>query len=175
MRALFVLSAAIFICKATSIPAISFEELTSKSDRIVTGRVINSTTSWGSEHKYIWTRYEISVGEVLKGTAGKTVIVSEPGGKLDGKQMRVAGAVIYTPGERVALFLKSYGADSRTVGWAQGKFSIDSNDRVHPSTFGGTQTVGRTGASTPLSRLDGMGLIDFRNRVRAVGTQRRTP
>jgi hypothetical protein len=176
MRAFILLFAATFTCRATNVPGISFEELTKQSDRIVTGKVLRSTTSWGSQHKYIWTRYEISVSEVLKGSAGRTVIVSEPGGQLDGRQMRVAGAVIYTPGERVALFLKAYGADNRTVGWAQGKFEIDGHDRVHPAATAGSETVSRSSgymtASTPLARLDGTALNELRKRVRAACARR---
>ena len=176
MRAIIFLFAAALLCRGTSVPAVSFEELIRKSDRIITGDVVKSTTSWGSEHKYIWTRYEIAVSEVLKGSAGKSVMVSEPGGALDGVQMRVAGAVRYKTGERVTLFLKAYGADNRTVGWSQGKFSIDANGRVHPVVLTGAEKVGGAPASTPLQRLDGIRLSELRERVRAINaTARSTP
>ncbi len=118
-----------FSAHATIVPALSFHELVSKSSQIVTGRVVGSSVSWGSEHKFIWTRYEISVDRVLKGPHQKTLIVSEPGGTLDGVTMRIAGAVSYTSGERVALFLEHYpSGDKRTVGWSQGKIPIDSQN-----------------------------------------------
>ena len=89
---------------ATQVPTVSFHDLVARANQIVTGRVVGSTVSWGSEHKYLWTRYEISVDQVIKGERQKTVIVSEPGGSLSGVTMRIAGAVSYAVGEHVALF-----------------------------------------------------------------------
>ena len=88
--------------EATIVPTVSFHEMVGQSSQIVTGHVVGSTTSWGAEHKYIWTRYEIAVDRVIKGKPQKTVIVSEPGGSLNGTTMRIAGAVTYRPGEHVA-------------------------------------------------------------------------
>jgi hypothetical protein len=122
--------------RTTIVPPITFHELVAKSDQIVTGRVVGKKISWGSEHKFVWTRYEVAVDDVIKGPRQKTVIVSEPGGTLDGVTMRIAGAVAYATGEHVTLFLETYPTgDKRTVGWGQGKLSFDTNGKALPGSF----------------------------------------
>lgn len=110
--------------------------------------------------------------DAIKGAREKTVIVSEPGGSLEGLGMRVEGAVPYVMGERVTLFLQRYPSGTkRTVGWAQGKFTTDANGRVHPASAGGRVEVNlKTGSfsATPLSALDGLSTADLRRRVFAV-------
>ena len=139
------------VLQATIVPSVSFHDLVAKADQIVTGRVVGSTVSWGTEHKYIWTRYEIAVSRVVKGEQQKTVIVSEPGGTLDGVTMRIAGAVTYEPGEHVALFLQCFPSGlKRTVGWNQGKVIFDA---------GGKTLVGA------IDRVSGIDEGEFRNRV----------
>src|SRR6185437_15429221 len=61
--------------------------------------------SWDSVHKYIWTHYEISVAEALRGPAERSFVVSEPGGSLDGVRMQTSGTVPYSVGEDVVLFV----------------------------------------------------------------------
>jgi hypothetical protein len=120
------------LCTATSVKEVSFEDLVASSDQIVSGRVTRSWTSWGSEHKFIWTRYEVAVDDVMAGPQTSSVVVSEPGGVLDGKAMTVESAVRYAIGENVVLFLHQFpSGDKRTVGWSQGKFTVDGDHRVH--------------------------------------------
>ena len=78
---------------ATSLPTLSFEQLTDRSELIVTGQIVRSWTDWDSPHKFIWTRYELAVSGRLKGSAGGTVVFSEPGGVVGLQGMAVAGAL----------------------------------------------------------------------------------
>lgn len=136
ISALLVLLVFAEIGRSTSIPPMTFHELVAKADQIVTGRVVGNEISWGPEHKFVWTRYEIAVDDVIKGPLQKTVIVSEPGGTLDGITMRIAGAVAYFTGEHVTLFLETYPTgDKRTVGWGQGKLSFDASGKALPGAF----------------------------------------
>jgi hypothetical protein len=171
------LLAALHLCSAASIPTLSFEELLAKSDQVVSGTVGRSWTSWGQEHKLIWTRYEIRVEDVIKGTRERTVIVSEPGGSLGGRGMRVEGAVPYETGERVTLFLETYpSGDKRTVGWAQGKFTKDANDRMHPGSAGGRVELNLNAlvpSATPLSALNGITSAELRRRIVSVSERRK--
>jgi hypothetical protein len=177
-RTLLLLFAGFHVCSATVIPSVSFEDLVAKSDQIVSGTVTRSWTSWGPEHKLIWTRYEIRVEDAIKGAKDQTVVVSEPGGSLEGMGMSVEGAVPYAIGEQVTLFLHRYpSGDKRTVGWLQGKFITDTNGLVHPGSAGGRVEVNlKTGAAsaTPLSALDGIKPTDLRRRILAVSERRKT-
>jgi hypothetical protein len=148
------------LCTGTIIKEVGFEDLVASSNQIVAGHVTRSWTSWGSDHKFIWTRYEVAVDDVLAGpqnsNASSTVVVSEPGGVLDGKAMSVESAVRYTTGEHVVLFLHQFpSGDKRTVGWSQGKFTIDAGDRV--------QTNGARMAS-----LNGITYTELRQRIAAL-------
>jgi hypothetical protein len=129
--------------------------------------VVRSWTSWGSEHKFIWTRYEIGVDSIIKGTQERTVILSEPGGILNGLGMHVEGAVAYTPGEQVTVFLRRYpSGDKRTVGWGQGKFAQDAGGRLHPVMGGSVVAIGpAASASTAISSLDGITSTELRQRI----------
>lgn len=163
------LVAGLQVCSAAIVPALSFEEIVAKADQVVSGTVGRSWPSWGLEHKLIWTRYEIHVDDVIKGRRERTVIVSEPGGSLGGRGMRVEGAVPYESGERVTLFLETYpGGDKRTVGWAQGKFTRDASGRMHPGSAGGPVELNLRALlsrATPLSALNGITSEELRRRI----------
>ena len=144
------------VCLATQSQSLSLNDLVSQSDQIVTGYVVRSWPSWGTEHKFIWTKYEISVQEVLKGPRSSSIVVSEPGGELNGQASQVAGSVPYQPGEHVTLFLRQFPSGvRRTVGWSQGKFNIDPAGRIQPAGHDteltanlGTKSLGRVSYSS---------------------------
>jgi hypothetical protein len=144
------------LCTATIIKEVSFGELVASSSQIVSGHVTRSWTSWGSEHKFIWTRYEIAVDDVIAGPRGSTVVVSEPGGVLDGQAMSVESAVRFTAGEHVVLFLHQFpSGDKRTVGWSQGKFTVDEGGFVHAN-------------GARVASLNGITYSELRRRVAAL-------
>jgi len=120
------------LLRATSVPQLSSSQLVEQSDTAITGTVVRTWSEWDAPHKFIWTRSEIQVRSTHKGAPGKTVVVNELGGIAEGKGMQVAGSVRYTPGEQVLVFLKNYpGTGYRTLGWGQGKYTVDSNGILH--------------------------------------------
>lgn len=157
---------------ATSVPSLSFESLTDRSELVVSGQVARSWTDWDSEHKYIWTHYELSVSATHKGASAATVVVSEPGGVVGIEGQAVAGVVGYQTGERVLVFLQRMpNGYLRTTGWSQGKFEVDAAGRLHPeSTLGAVELVGVPGkpaAATPLRILNGMSVTELHGRIAA--------
>src|SRR5262249_20768071 len=86
-------------------PSLSLEQLTAQSDSIVAGRIVRSWAGMDPENRFIWTHYEISVRERLKGPAQTTIVISEPGGVLNGVHLQVSGSTHFTEGEEVAVFL----------------------------------------------------------------------
>ena len=68
-----------FAAQATSVPRLSFEELTDKSEVIATGQVTRSWSEWDPTHKYIWTHYELAVSAAYKGQAARTVVCRRNG------------------------------------------------------------------------------------------------
>ena len=158
------------IAGATSLPGLSFEQLTDRSELVVTGRIARSWTGWDIEHKYIWTHYELGVSATHKSSAAGTITFSEPGGVVGIEGLAVAGAVGYQAGERVLVFLERMpNGYLRTTGWSQGKYDVDPAGRLHAeSTHGGVELVslrGTPAADTPLRTLNGMSLADLHARI----------
>ncbi|MDQ6698777.1 MAG: hypothetical protein M3Z36_01170 [Acidobacteriota bacterium] len=159
-------------CTATSVPRLTVEQLVDGSESIVSGRAVRSWSSWDRSHQFVWTHHEIALEDVVKGELRGTVVVSEPGGAVDGKTMVIPGAVQFTPGEDVVLFLyRTPVGYLRTVGYGQGKYSISHDRRIRSY---GTQVefvapVGQQGevrhAGTPLKSLEGLPLPEFKQRV----------
>ncbi len=164
---------------ATTIAKLSFDQLTDKSDLVVSGTVTRSWTAWDAGHKYIWTHYEVSVLSEIKGRAGRTVEIEELGGIVGDSGMNVPGAVVYETGEKVMVFLSRFpNGYLRTTGWGQGKYRIDAGNRLHGDTslskvelVGGAETAGSDART-----LDGMSLNEaaarVANRVRAHAQER---
>jgi hypothetical protein len=117
----------------------------------------------------------VSVSETLKGAQTGNLTVVLPGGADMNRQVPVAvsypGAPRITPGENVFLFLNSdvdYGLGYNVAGFAQGKFSIVSDEDGQPvvsrdltrMALQGNNGVRRGGSnSTPLET--------FKDRVKA--------
>jgi hypothetical protein len=157
--------------RATTVPSLSFEELTDQSEVVVNGQVNRSWSEWDSEHKYIWTHYEIRITGVHKGSTAGTVIVSEPGGVVGDRGMSVAGVVSYAAGEQVAVFLQRMpNGFLRTTGWWQGKFGVDANGRLHASSVSEvlvTDKPGAAGSRTSLATINGLPLTQLHAQVAA--------
>jgi hypothetical protein len=163
---------------ATSVPGLSFEELTDHSELIVSGQITRSWSDWDSEHKVIWTHHELGVSTSQKGAPGATVIVSEPGGVVGDRAMAIAGTVAYRPGDQVTIFLQRMpNGYLRTTGWGQGKYTLDKTGILHTdSAVRGIEIVSvdrSVGKGTPLRSLEGMSLAELRVRVAARITAQR--
>jgi hypothetical protein len=155
---------------ATSVARLSFEELTDQSELVVSGQINRSWAEWDAEHKYIWTRYELSVSATLKGSAASRVVFSEPGGIVGDKGMNIAGAVGYAPGEKVVVFLQRMpNGYLRTAGWSQGKFQVDQDGKLHGEASAvGLQPMGANArVATPLRSLEGLNVTQLRGLVSA--------
>jgi hypothetical protein len=157
----------VFACGATIVPRLSLEEMVARSETIVSGQVIRIWTAWDSQHRFIWTHSEILVGHVAKGSRSERIVVSEPGGVVDGFGMQVAGTPGYLPGEQVMVFLERMpNGYLRTAGMGQGKLSLSPDGRVH-LTHGGADLAGRATAphGTALQSLDTAEATEVRRRV----------
>jgi hypothetical protein len=163
---------------ATSVPRLSFNELTDRSEIVVTGHVNRTWADWDAEHKYIWTHYEFGIAGTLKGAAGGSVVLSEPGGVVGIEGMVIAGSVAYHAGEEVLVFLQRMpNGYLRTTGWSQGKFTVDKTDRLHAAgPPGGLELVDQKNSAAAMRSPDGMRVTELRGliaaRVRAQGKTR---
>jgi hypothetical protein len=169
-----------FLLCAGSLPQLSVEELVAQSDTIVAGRVVRSWTAMDSENRFIWTHYEIKVGETLKGPAQASLVVGEPGGTLNGVTLLVPGATQYTVGEEVSVFLyRTPIGYLRTTNYGQGKFIFSADGRLHANhaiNIGGATIAASASRSVPgtsVGDLEGASWSEFRSQVsRIVANQK---
>jgi hypothetical protein len=117
--------------------ALSLEDMVDQSDVIAIGSVQGTRSAWVDGT--LVTLAAVSVNETLKGAEAGDLTVVLPGGIDANRQVPVAvsypGAPRMTPGEDVFLFLNSdvdYGLGYNVAGFAQGKFSIVSDEDGEP-------------------------------------------
>lgn len=135
-----------------------------------------STGPKSAEGKRIVSKNAIIAGplDVWKGNFNGELVVSEPGGTLDGINMEFPETVRYRPGEELVLFLyRTPIGYWRARGYSQGKFPVaagpDGVRGVRLSTAGldladtGKPLAGR--ARSSISEADGLSLDQFRTRV----------
>jgi len=168
---------------ATIAERLTLEDMVERSERIVQGRCIRTWSAWDAERQFIWTHSEIEVLDSLKGAKTTTLLVSEPGGVVDGVGMTVEGAPRYERGEELVLF--AYRVPNgfwRARGFGQGKFTIVAdprsgerrvNSEAHHTValVEAARIEGRRG--TDLRQLNGMPLEQFKARVRGLASARR--
>jgi hypothetical protein len=154
---------------ATTIARLSLDEMTGRSELIISGEISSSFTAWDTGHKYIWTHYIVSVENTVKGAAGRSVEIAEPGGVAEGVGMSIGGATGYTKGEHVLIFLERMpNGYLRTAGLGQGKYGIDTQGRLHGIALKDLDAV-NTGDSNGQSArgLDGMTLAEATEHIAA--------
>jgi hypothetical protein len=167
-------AAHIGVAFAVIIPRLTLEEVTGSSPLIVHARVGNSWTAWDGKKLFVWTHHRIEVLAVWKGNFNGELVVSEPGGTLDGISMEFPETVRYRPGEELVLFLyRTPIGYWRARGYSQGKFPVaagpDGVRGVRLATAGldladtGKPLAGR--ARTSIREADGLSLDQFRTRV----------
>ncbi|MEX2263322.1 MAG: hypothetical protein WD696_15300 [Bryobacteraceae bacterium] len=150
---------------AAVVPSLSLEQMVDRSEHIVHGRVLRSWSSWDQNRRFIWTHHQIRVTDRLAGPSSATVIASEPGGTVDGVSMRVSGAVPFSTGEEVVLFLyRTPLGYLRATGHAQGKYFVAGEDST-----GKRVRTALTRAENP----GGGGIDEFKARVRSLVSRRK--
>jgi hypothetical protein len=173
MRFFTLVAGLLVTAHAAVVPRITAEELAAESEQIVRGNVVRSWAAWDSEHKYIWTHYEIAVAETVRGPHAATFTVSEPGGSLDGMNMRTSGTLPYTVGEDTVLFLyRTPIGYWRTAGGPQGKFTVNAQGRVHTDSHGTAfaDPLGGGREGTQLGALEGIPVSEFLSKVRRLAS-----
>jgi len=130
---------------------LSTEQLTSDSDTVVRGSVLNIESKWTKKKETIVTQVSVSVIEVLDGeireqlvsaqdmlsedVSRNVITVEYDGGEVDGIGFGVSDSPKFKEREEVVLFLKEgkskvAGEVYALVGSAQGKYAVDEDGIV---------------------------------------------
>jgi len=131
------------VANATSLVHLSFQELVSYSSAIARVQCMGSDTRL--ENGEIWTDTRFRVLESEKGYLPQTIVVHQPGGKMQNVESHVESSPEFRPGEEVFLFLFGKpGKRFNVVGWPQGTFRIHRNPRT------GVESVSQDSAEIPV-------------------------
>ncbi|HEV7920807.1 MAG TPA: DUF4214 domain-containing protein [Thermoanaerobaculia bacterium] len=125
LAALFaVLILAAAAAQATVFIPFTDRQLVDRSDAVVIGTVLDSTTRIDGNGLVV-TDYRLRVEDALKGELGGAITVSEFGGRHGTKITFIEDSAVYTRGERALLFLRRR-ADGAfvTSSMARGKFTF---------------------------------------------------
>jgi hypothetical protein len=123
---------------------LSVEEMAAKSTAIVRAKAVSSAAGYVGSTIYTRTRFQVM--ERWKGPEATEVVVSEPGGTVDGVSQKYGGVPRFTPGQEVILFLWT-GPSGRTqvIGLSQGVL------QVQKSAAGEEEVVREPSGETMLS------------------------
>ena len=116
---------------ASTMVALSVEELAQRSDQVVKGRVVALEPRASEDGKRISTVVTLQIDEVWKGAPAQDVRILALGGTMDGISQVVTGAAAFQDGEEVVVFLRRLRSAeplSEVVGMAQGKLSVERDD-----------------------------------------------
>jgi hypothetical protein len=119
------------------------EELSKKSELIVTGKVIDQIAEWNEEKTRIYTRVTIAVDEYHKGERSEnTVTVTHLGGEIGDVGELYTGTARFEKDEEVFLFLKKdRRGNYRVTGSNLGKYKIRQDPRTGQKVIGRNRTL----------------------------------
>jgi len=108
---------------------LSTEGLTKESESVVVGVVRDVSSYWSADGTTIFTKANVMVDQVVKGTHHAEVDIEYQGGEVGGIGLKVSDAPSLEKGEKVILFLKAKKVDKNIkvfniVGNAQGKYTV---------------------------------------------------
>ena len=110
--------------EATSLRKLNLEERVELSDRVVRGTVVEIWTERDS-NGVVWTRAQLDITDVYKGTAVDTLVIDQLGGNWAGLITTVGGASRFSVGEDMVVCLQQLESDHLVpVGMAQGKWTV---------------------------------------------------
>jgi hypothetical protein len=113
--------------RATTLVQMSLEQLSQASSVVVRGHAVAQESRWNAAHTQIVTLTTIAVEGAIKGSAARTVVVEQPGGRVGNIRLRVAGTVAFDTRGDYFLFLEpAREGTSRflLVGMVQGAYRI---------------------------------------------------
>ncbi|MEK6578401.1 MAG: hypothetical protein AABZ55_04170 [Bdellovibrionota bacterium] len=137
--------AALLACSqalATSFYQRPFSETVQDAPQIARGHIGMTYVDWARSPdgtKRLFTYYELTIDEIIKGTiSSKSIQMRELGGEKDGIGMQVAGTAKFTRGEDVVVFLGDKNLDSSydVRGMMMGKYNINIDEKGQETLVG---------------------------------------
>jgi hypothetical protein len=143
------------VASASSVEALSDQELVSRARVVVHATVTRVTAEWDDKHTRVFTVVELTPLETLKGDAAPVVSLRLPGGTKDGIVTLVHGMPKFDEGEEVVLFVSEVHPATGVcvpVGLGQGKWKVDRDEagrRIARRSLGGAKVIAKEGEAAP--------------------------
>lgn len=121
---------------ATTTVAPTFGRLVETADFIVRAKVLSVTAEWRDNptqpgKRYIGSRVELEVAEVIKGSPPSPLILDLVGGRLDGQELAVEGSPRFEVGQETIVFVQGNGRQIvPLVGMKHGKYDVRKNRKT---------------------------------------------
>jgi hypothetical protein len=123
---------------ATTTLPLAFDELVSRADTIVRGRVVAvQVFEEDGPGRPIVTRVTIAAERVLKGPGRPQVVIELLGGRLGDRELVVADSPRFAVGDRAVFHIRDGRHLSPIVGFTQGRFPVTTADGVSYVTLPG--------------------------------------
>lgn len=117
----FLLPSSVF---ATQVLRTSAEQMAQRSDMVLHARVVAQRVEWNTEKSRILTLTTLEIINSLKGKAGKSIVVYQVGGSLDGVTYKIPGAIKLDKGEEIIFFGVRFRDMIASYGMGLGKFVV---------------------------------------------------
>jgi len=104
---------------------LTVEEMAEKSSAVFLGRCVAVKSALDPDEFGMVTHNVFEVQEYYKGHLGRRVVITEPGGEVDGRVTHYPGTPQFQPGDEVVLFVWA-GPSGRhqVIGLTQGAFRV---------------------------------------------------
>ena len=118
-------------------------ELSKKSDLIVVGKVSKMQSAWNKQKTRIYTNITVDVEEYVKGNGNtKSIIVTNPGGEVDGVGELYTHTPKFKSTEEVMLFLnKNKEGRLFVTNGHKGKFSVIKDASLNKKIIGTGESI----------------------------------
>ncbi len=160
--------------RAATVLALTVEELTGTSDRVIRGRVVSQETE--AKKGLVFRLTTLDVIEDLAGEGPSRVVVRQLGGESGPHGVHIEGNAVFEVGEEVVVFVSIGRTGSslvHVVGLSLGKFRVEQveEEAIAVRNMTGVQLIRLDEARAVIeSRLS---LDELRSRVRAADSQSR--
>ena len=159
--------------QATTLAPWTLEDFVAHANAAVAGTVTGIEVRWNDDHTQIHSYVTLDLDQVVAGEVlPDPLVLDEIGGRVGRRIEVVEGAPVYLPGERVFVFVEKVDGIFRTLGFYQGKYTLEVDPASGKERFvqrvpaGGVAVVTGGGVQEPTGVAYGrQELID---RVRAI-------
>jgi hypothetical protein len=161
---LFVVTLAIVPwASATTLAPWTLTDFVVNSNAAVVGTVSAVDVHWNEDQTLIQTYVTLDIQQQIAGgeTLPSRIVLEEMGGRVGRLATRVEGVPVYRVGEQVFVFVERIDAKYRTLGFYQGKYTLETDSATGEERFvqrvpaGAVYVVAPDGLAEPVAQSYG--------------------